>query len=263
MKKTAFATVLPFLVTFLISCSKGSSISGNDAENGIQTLYKIVQTRFYTSGPTSSETIDYEYDKAGKIITEGTKHYYRDEKERITKITMPPNSSNRRVIYVHYTDASSGVVDYTTCRFNSPPNTGISNDSLPGYDSIVYQHENGKLVKMLEYFSSDGVNFALDFHHEFTYDERGNMKQVKRIGDNCLIIYSYFSYDTHINPLYSDDEARVLETFWDMGNISPNNLLSGNFVGSKHFEYRADGRPMSCTVSENGKDNVKITYHYK
>jgi hypothetical protein len=263
MKKIVFIPVGFFLIVLLVSCKKGSQTSGNDTENSTQTLYKIVQTRFYASGPTSSETIDYEYDDAGKIIVEGAKHYYRDDKERIIKITMPPNSSNRRTIYVHYADASSKTVAYTICHFNAPPNTGISNDSLPGHDSIVYQHENGRLIKMLEYFSGDGISFAADFYHTLSYDEKGNLRQVSRIGDNCLIIYRYNVYDDRVNPQYSDDEVRILETFWGMGNISPNNLISGNSVGSNHFEYRADGRPRSCTVSENGRDDVKITYHYK
>lgn len=260
MKKS---TLFLSCIILLIACQKQSAVSKEPAENSGQVLSAIIKKTLFNSNLAYNEKILFEYDASGKLIMEGEKHYYRDEQGRIAHISLPPNNTNRREISVHYTDANSNMVAFTFCHFKAAGNRG--EDSLSGYDSIVYVHDGGRLSKMLEYFSDNGINYTHYFTYNFTYDESGNIRETSKYktdGSACYI-YSYDSYDDKINPLYSNDEVRMLETFWNAGNISPNNLVKGNYIADKVFDYRPDGRPRSCTVKENGVDVTSVTYQYK
>lgn len=264
MPKTIIITCL---ITLTMACHKSEM---KEPETSDQVLTKIAKTSFI-GGISYSETIGFEYDNAKRIIAEGDNHYERDDKGRIIKIVMPPNNSNRRDIYVYYADATSGMVAYTRCDFKvaggwmAPDATYNFYDSIGGHDSSVYIHENGKVTTIQEYFSSNGITFNRSFAYTMKYDDKGNLKEMRRTGaaGNLCNLYYYYEYDYLENPLHSNDEVRIREQYWSTGNISANNLLRGNHISGKHFEYRTDGRPRTCNVYENGQEAYRLTYYYK
>lgn len=256
------------LILLISSCRKSSTT--NEPESSDQLLTKIVKTYFFSGGLSYSETLSFDYDNTKKIIAEANNVYYRDNKGRIIKISKNSNSANRLDTYVYYANGNSGTVAYTRSDykvaggfFDAAGNYIV--DSVTYHDSTVYVHENNKLTRIIGYFSDNGINYFGYQPDKLGYDGKGNLKEWTRTLDNGVYCtqYYYYEYDYLINPFYSDDEVRRLEVFWGTENISPNNLLRGNHTSGRHFEYRDDGRPRSCTVSENGKEVYKLAYYYK
>lgn len=253
---------LPILlaVIFVSACRKEKLPPREDSS---QQLKKIVKKTVFGSGVEYSETIAYEFDRDHRIITEGVKQYSRDQQGRITRI-----SYNTNVIDVHYKDPLSKEVAYTLFKFQAKP-TEFSTVSLNMTDSTVYEHTNGKVSSIKLFSSSDISPVTLTAVYHFSYDAGDNLQKVVLLSVNnnnftVCGVRIFDQYDNKPNPLYSDDEVRLLNFGWEVTNVSSNNFLTGNSAIRKSYQYRSDGRPSSCAVSDvNGNTNVLLTYHYE
>ena len=248
------------LVLSILSCNKNSAdTSAPDTKN--QLLTKIQYTIvFPESGIHYNESVSFEYDASKRLVAEGARHYYRDDKERIIRITDPNTPTNRKDITVHYIDSSSEIVNYTKC---------VGTAANRFIDSTVYVHDNfGRVVKLLSFFSDEHNAVFLSQYDDFIYDQKGNLAQwlgyTINFGVAKLCRGGYFTeYDENINPLYTKDEVRILQNFWGVLNISPNNFKSLNNSDKKIFEYFADGKPRTCSIEKQGNEQAKLTYFYE
>jgi hypothetical protein len=207
---------------------------------------------------TTSESIEYKYDAAGKIISEGGKKYIRDASGRIIKVLLLPNGTNRTDINVFYN--SSSKVAYTLCKLAGIPSA---------VDSTVYARDNtGRLIQIASYFSNgDGV-FIKDIFYKLFYDGNQNLARIEKYsysGEAIIFCggFSYTVYDNKINPAYSDDEVRMFYGSELFLNTSKNNVIASNGNYSKSHTYRADGRPLSSKVFDGGTEVCRIDYHYR
>lgn len=242
------------------SCHK-ESVSTPPVENIGQKLVKITNTLVLSENMLSTDSINFDYDDAGKIIAEGKMHYYRDAKERITRITQPLWGVDDFSSYVFYADSLSGKVSHVAYG-----------SSRLGYeDSVSYLHDSqGRVSKMMDYyFFDDRDSFVLIAYYLLDYDEKSNLREITRYAldrDRFIpcSLSQYGDYDTKVNPLCSDDEVRLLENFWGLGNVSANNVRfteHNNF--HEQYEYRDDGKPSSCSITQNGKEIYRAGYFYK
>jgi len=247
--------VIPCAICFvmMIACKKENVVT-EQTENSKQLLTKVIKTTNLSSDIFYNEVINYGYNNEGKIITEGNKTYFRDDKQRIIRILDPGTGTNRDDIKVYYTSPESDKIAYTLC-------TLVGGDAR---DSVVYLHDNyGRLIKMESYVST-----FLSHYNVFAYDESGNIKQLDLYNiDNGKAFhcghYYFKGYDQTINPQHAVDEARSMEfSYQGVINASKNNFTSID-IYTKSYEYRADGRPRSCTVMQNGVTAFKLTFEYK
>jgi len=251
--------LLPTLFVLFISCKKNEVVQ-TEVESSDQLLTKIVK---HAKGNVYTEVVNYGYNDAKKIIAEGDKQYVRDNFQRIIKILDPTTHTNRKEISVYYQDASTGIVDHTICNFQTS-DPGIS---YRFRDSVSYIHDdNNRLIRMLSYISQNESAFFLSHYDIFTYNEKGNLTQFSKFNVNNGIpvncgTFAFSDYDDKKNPLYSEDEVRLIEMTWDIVNISFNNFSAINNY-SRNFLYRSDGRPRSCQVAGPG-DAFEITFYYK
>jgi len=247
-------------VIIFCGCRK-ESVPALPAENIGQKLVKITNTLVLSENMLSTDSINFDYDDAGKIIAEGKMHYYRDAQERITRITQPLWGVDDFSSYVFYSDALSGKVSYVAYG-----------SSRLGYtDSVSYLHDSqGRVSKMMDYyFFDDRDSFVLIAYYLLEYNEKSNLRQITRyaLDGNRFILCAlsqYDEYDTKVNPLYSDDEVRLLENFWGLGNVSANNVRfteHNNF--HEEYKYRDDGKPISCSITKDGKEIYRAGYFYK
>jgi hypothetical protein len=257
MKKLALCSMF-FLV--LVSCKKENN-PDTQIEDSKQQLKKLVLLS-NTGGP-SYELATYQYNSEGRIITEGSKTYVRDDKQRIVRILEPGTPTNRPDIHVYYSSPESNKIAYTLCTFDSGEK-----------DSVVYVHDNaGRLQKKLSYYSYLSTNNLpggtyLSHYDVFVYDESGNLiqldfynislgQQVSHCGQ-----YKFFDYDNKNNPQYADDEVRAMEYFCQGAmNASKNNFTRSNDM-MKVYTYRADGRPRSCVVT-SGTQKFTLIFEYQ
>lgn len=252
--KKLILSLLCFAV--IISCKKQNAVP---EVSGDQLLTKVTMTT-----GAISYSINYGYNNAGKLIKEGNKTYYRDDKQRIARITDPGAATGRDDIQVYYGDPLTNKVSYTFC-------TRAGGDAA---DSLVYLHDsNGRLIKTMNYFSSFTENKTPDTtflsHCDvFTYDADGNLIRVDDYNiDNGNLYhcgqFNFINYSKSINPLYTDDEVRIMEFEMDaLLNTSINNFTRiGDY--SKSYELRPDGRPSSCTVHQAGASDFTLIFEYK
>ena len=253
----------------LLSCKKEHTDT-QQLENSKQVLTKIIKTADYGGGTLS---VDYAYNSAGKLIKEGNKTYERDNQQRIVRILEPGTSTNENDIQVHYNQKNPNLVDYTFCAMTK----------IDATDSVVYLHDNnGRLIKTMSYttwFSDRDVPpiAFLSEYETFSYDPKGNLIQVNiyvREYDGRETLsgeYYFINYDKGINPLYTGDEVRAIDfscgslfiSYYGIINNSMNNFTSINNYYTKLYEYRADGRPRSCLVQQNGNNIFRLVYEYK
>ena len=250
--------VFSWLLVLTVSCNKsGGHLDTHHNDGNI--LDKIIKTTIYSSA-AASESIEYKYDVAGKMISEGDKKYIRDANGRIIKVLLLANATNRTDINVFYTDNTSLKVAYTLSNLSGNPSA---------VDSTVYDRDNtGRIVKIASYFSSDGTTFIKDLFYKLFYDERQNLARFEKYSySGEAIIYcggfSYTVYDDKINPAYSDDEVRMFYGSELFLNSSKNNVIAANGNYSKSHTYRADGRPLSSKVFDGGIQVGRIDYYYK
>ena len=249
---------LACLLAVAISCNKSdSNLETNDDDGSV--LDKITKTTIYGS-TTTSENIEYKYDGAGKIISEGGKKYVRDVKGRIIKVLLLPNGTNRTDINVFYRDNSSLKVAYTLTKLSGNPSA---------IDSTVYERDNiGRVIKIASYYSDQGGTYLKDVFYKLFYDENQNLARFEKFNySGEAIVYcggfSYTVYDNKINPAYSDDEVRMFYGSELFLNSSKNNVIASNGNYSKSHTYRADGRPLSSKVFDGGRAVCRIDYYYK
>lgn len=258
MQKTM---VLLIFAGFMITSCHKEPAEMVTPETNDQQLVKVVKTTHFSSF-NYDDVIEYRYNDAGKLIREGVTNYYRDNNQRITRILNPPNNTNRMDTYVFYADETSGKVAYTICNYEAGGNAYR--------DSNSYIHnEEGLLVKLMNYTTSDKGIFYLYHYYELVYDTSKNLAHLKSFTVNNGLVqicggwFDYAGYDNRINPLYSGDEVRMLENLLEVGNSSPNNFTSQNNTYSRQFTYRADGRPSSCSIIYNGNEQFTLTFYYK
>jgi len=237
-------------VFFVMACKKSENI---EAPSG-QVLDRVVRSTIYNS-MTTTETINYEYDASGRIIAEGGIKYTRDPKGRIINIQTPPDGTNRNNIDVYYIDGNSGKIAYTVARMG-----------IPGAkDSSVYERDNnGRIARITSYYGKT----AMDYYYTLSYDVNGNLKVFAKYSVSLGYTsycggYSYEVYDDHVNPSYSDDEARILPGLDALSNTGKNNVISSNHHFSKSHTYRADGKPLSCKIFDGGAEVARFEYYYK
>lgn len=244
------------LCLLALACKKESALTPE--ENSTQKLIKIVKQLHLSNEVVPTETISFEYNSAGYVIAEGNKTYVRDGQQRIVRILDPGTSTNRDAIDVHYTDAKSTAVAYT-----------ISNFENGDQDSVVYSHNSsGQMVQTKSYFwSAQGGHWYESLFEIFGYDGNNNLVQIDtyNVSDGRTVHcgqYYFGDYDSKLNPQFAADEVRsVMVWFEGLSNCSKNNLRSiGNFT--KTYEYRADGRPRSCTVQQNGVVVITLLFEY-
>lgn len=253
--KTFIVTAVS-LVTCL-SCNKKESPA--PVENSNQLLMRILKTADFGGGTYS---LDLKYNDAGKIIREDNTTYNRDAKQRIVSISSSGRPADSPYVYVYYKDETSTQVDYTFSKFSYSNST----------DSAVYIHDkDGKLIKTMGYYQDLNDSKALPMLSHYmllNYDDRGNLIQVDiyTINDNALYhcsAYYFDHYDAKINPLHTDDEVRISNVSWaGILNSSTNNCKSIG-IYTKSFEYRADGRPKTCIIKQNGANSMKLIYEYQ
>ncbi|HNP21049.1 MAG TPA: hypothetical protein PKM63_01555 [Panacibacter sp.] len=255
MKKIIF----PFaVIAALASCSKEQNLTAT--ETSAQQLVKITKTEAFGGGLIS---IDYAYDNAGRLLKEGGKTYYRDDKERIIRIVEPGTSTNRTDIYVYYKDPTSREVAYTLCR--------LGNNA--GTDSVVYLHDNdGRLAKTVSYLHSNtgavDAPVAFQEYQVFSYDVNGNLMHWDdykiQVGfETHCGSFLFDRYDARKNPLYSGDDVRAASITWGGMLSNSANNCTGTGNTSIVYDYREDGRPRSCIAKLNGKDSYELIFEYK
>jgi hypothetical protein len=242
-----------------LSCKKEDG-ADKQVEDSKQLLKKVVLNS--TTGLTY-DVVNYQYNSEGRIITEGSKAYVRDEKQRIVRILEPGTRTNRADIQVYYSSPESKKVAYTLC-------TLVDGSAR---DSVVYVHDNaGRLEKKLNYFSylsTDNlpVGTYLAHYDVFAYDENGNLLQLDFYNIHQGKTYhcgqyQFSGYDNKNNPQYADDEARTMEYFGNgVINASKNNFTKNKNI-TKTYTYRADGRPSSCIV-KSATQNFTLTFEYQ
>jgi hypothetical protein len=258
MKTTFFfACILALIIS--PACNKSSDNIETTNNNG-KSLDKIVKTIVYRSS-TVSETIRYEYDVSGKIIGEGSKQYTRDANGRIISMSVPSSGNPRTNIDVFYASNTSKLVAYTICKFIS--------GNIFGFDSSVYLRDNhGRIEKIVNYYSQNGDPFFVDRLYKLTYNENDNLQRIERynVYDSYMVlceVFNYQGYDNKINPVYSDDEARLLPNADALLNTSKNNVITSLGTFSKSHIYREDGRPLSCKVYDGASEVYHFDYYYK
>jgi len=257
MKKYAL-TIMCFII--FVSCKKENTAV--QTESSTQLLTSVTKTTDIGGGGTYS--IRYTYNDAGKLITEGSKAYYRDEQQRIVRIVDPGTPTSREDIHVYYNNANTGKVAYTLCTLTGG---GVT-------DSVAYLHDDkGRLIKTISYisyFSKSGITDTtfLSEYDIFNYDTAGNLVRWDNYKNNTGVEthcsqFNFESYTKSPNPLYSGDEVRTMEFSW--GGILNNSMnnFSGMGVYKKSYDYRTDGRPRSCTVNQAGVSSFKIIFEYK
>src|SRR5262245_40236692 len=113
MKKATLCTLIMLCVAFLISCKKDKVAAMEQPETADQQLTKVVKTIYLGSEVSSEQVIAYQYNEAGKIISEGAKTYVRDQMQRIVRIFNSNNCDGRPDTKVYYSDTDPGEVSYT------------------------------------------------------------------------------------------------------------------------------------------------------
>jgi hypothetical protein len=192
------------------------------------------------------------------------------------RILEPNTPTNREQIEVHYNAADPRNVSYTLCRISKGD---------PATDSVVYIHDDkARLLKTLSYIHYFGGTYVtgenlylhtvpdttfLAAYTLFSYDQNGNLAQldgynINRYGNPVHCSTKGFSnYSQTINPQYSEDEIRLMDNSFDgVINASKNNFINTG-IYSKKYEYRADGRPRTCLVYQNGSFAFTLTFVYK
>jgi len=236
----------------------------HEPETSNQLLTKVIKTIYLGSEVSSEAVINYQYNEAGKIISEGDKTYVRDEMQRIVRIFNSNNCDGRPDTKVYYSETDPTQVSYTFSPL----------DAIGATDSVVYVHTNGRLVKTISYIHYFATttcpgHTSLERYNTFKYDEDGNLSKTysysidSNTGDTSRCGQLYFKdYYKTVNPLYTNEEIRTTEIEYNgLINSSKNNFFS--VAGyTKEYEYRADGRPRSCLVNYNGSIVFKLTFVY-
>jgi hypothetical protein len=263
MKKASLYALSIICLALMISCKKDKIAAIQQPETSDQLLTKIIRTTFL--GEVSvDEVIKYEYDGAGKIISEGDKTYVRDDQQRIVRIYNSNVCDGRPDSKVYYSEKDPGEISYTFCSL----------DAIGATDSVVYVHDRGRLVKTMSYihyFATTAYpeHTSLEKYTVFKYDDEGNLSKVNLYsidiptGDTLRCgQYVFKDYYKTANPIYTSDEARMVAVGYNgLINSSRNNFFSvGDYT--KDYEYRADGRPRSAMVKYNGSLVFKLTFVY-
>lgn len=260
MKKAALATISFVL---LLSCKK-EQVAVTQPETGSQLLSKVTRTTHFNGGLTYNEVTNFKYNDAGKIIVEGSKTYERDAQQRIIRIYNPQTSTNRTDIKVFYSNPKSNQVAYTLCDIAVAENYR---------DSVVYEHDaSGRLKRLTSYISEPAKGDVpdstyLSSYYDITYDASGNVAQFDFYNAYLGTIkhcyhYTFESYDTMTNPQYSDDEVRTLDILCDRVLITSKNNIRSSDGYSYIYTYRADGRPRTGTIKQNGNLVYTLDYAY-
>jgi len=266
--------ILPICVLVLLAgCHKTLTPANAPVETADQKLVKIIKTVTMANNsvePLYSDTAYFNYDAMGKVVAEGSTFYTRDAGGRIMQVKFELNEGKKDWIYqqVHYTDDKNERVAYTVDSYQF-----TSLEKLYTIrDSAVYLHENDKLVKITKYVSENGDPFYLDRYFNMKYDVAGNMAEMRSLvvrpnrPDIVCQYYNFKSYDDKVNPIPQGDEARSLFFLWGTDNTFKNNIVTEEYVAGagfdviKNYDYRADGRPRSATITTNG--NTALIYHY-
>jgi hypothetical protein len=233
-------------------------------ETSDQLLTKVIKTIYLGEDVSSEQVITYGYDETGKIHSEGSKTYTRDEQQRIVRILNSNSSEGRPETKVYYSESDPMQVSYTFSPL----------DAIGATDSVVYLHTNGRLTKTesyIHYFATSTYagHTSLERYNTFRYDEQGNLSKVNvysvdsKGGDTVRCNrFSFKDYYKTTNPLYTNDEVRTMEIGYNgLINSSKNNFYTiGDYT--KEYEYRADGRPRSAMVKSNGTLVFKLTFVY-
>jgi hypothetical protein len=248
-----------------VSCNKDKAVTVNQQpENNDQLLTKVTRTIYLGAQVSSEDAINYQYNAAGNIISEGSKTYVRDDLQRIVRILNSNTAEGRPDTKVYYSETNPKEVSYTFSPL----------DEIGATDSVVYLHSNGRLTKTLSYIHSfanaTSPEFTyLDKYNTFKYDDEGNLAKVNfysidpKSGDTVHCGQFFFKdYYKTANPLYTSDEVRTVEVGYNgLINSSKNNFFSiGGYT--KDYEYRADGRPRTCIVQYNGSVVFKLNFEY-
>ncbi len=265
MKKATTYLLSTLFLGMIMSCKKDEIAVSQQPETSDQLLTKITRTTYLGSEVTFDEVIKYEYNEAGKIITEGKKNYVRDEQQRIVRIFNSNTCEGRPDTKVYYSDVNPSEIVYTFSPL----------DAIGATDSVVYVHAKGQLVKTMSYIHSFATatrpeHTSLEKYNTFEYDNEGNLSKVNSYSINyetgntihCGQLFFKDYYKT-ANPLYTSEEARTSEVGYEgLINSSKNNFYSVDRY-TKEYEYRADGRPRTCMVKYNGSLVFKLSFVYE
>jgi hypothetical protein len=263
MKKATLYTLS--IMGLIVSCRKDKVAVNQQPENSDQLLTKVVRTIYLGTEVSSEDVINYQYNGAGNIISEGNKTYVRDDMRRIIRILNSNTAEGRPDTKVYYSENNPKEVSYTFSPL----------DAIGATDSVVYVHTNGRLTKTMSYIHSFGTATCpertfLDKYNTFKYDDEGNLVKVNfysidpKSGDATHCGQFFFrDYYKTANPLYTSDEVRTIEVGYNgLINSSKNNFFSiGGYT--KEYAYRADGRPRSCVVTFEGNPVFKLTFVYE
>src|SRR5689334_20696842 len=104
MKKVILYSAGLMCLVFTMSCKKDQVPTIQEPETSNQLLTKVIKTIYLGSEVSSEAVINYQYNEAGKIISEGDKTYVRDEMQRIVRIFNSNNCDGRPDTKVYYSD---------------------------------------------------------------------------------------------------------------------------------------------------------------
>ena len=264
MKRATLYTLSIMFVMLMTSCKKDKVAANQQPETGDQLLTRVIRTTILSSDVSLDQVIKYEYNEAGKLISEGNKTYVRDDQQRIVRIFNSNAAEGRPETMVYYSEVDPAQVSYTFSPL----------DAIGATDSVVYLHTNGRLTKTMSYIHYSATttcseHTSLEKYNTYRYDEQGNLSKANfysidpKTGDIIRCGQFYFKdYYKTANPLYTSDEIRTAEMEYNgLINSSKNNFFSVDRY-TKDYEYRADGRPRSCMIKYNGTVVYKLTFEY-
>ncbi|HEV8506133.1 MAG TPA: hypothetical protein VGQ53_12055, partial [Chitinophagaceae bacterium] len=102
MKKATLYTLS--IMGLIVSCRKDKVAVNQQPENSDQLLTKVVRTIYLGTEVSSEDVINYQYDGAGNIISEGNKTYVRDDMRRIIRILNSNTAEGRPDTKVYYSE---------------------------------------------------------------------------------------------------------------------------------------------------------------
>lgn len=244
--KKILLLALPFIVMCAVSCEKDKGNTGNDG-NSVQKLVKSINSAI----PDYPLVISFEYDENGRIVhiewtAEG--HTFADVvygNGMITETGSPGYYEGQiKAESIHYLNEDGYVI-------KTVHNDYYSDEKYNNSKEVIYQYENGKLVK------SAGES------EEYIYQWQGNdITSVTENGHTSEITYSSiidnFNVDLTEMLLYSSFVGKISTTMIKFkGTVSEH--LPQMFDGIV-FSYELDSDGCVTTIKEDGEPVYYIEY---
>jgi len=146
-------------------------------------------------------------------------------------------------------------------------------ESTPSTVITVTKNDEGQIIS----WKKEGLSNTI--FEELTYNEEGNIIQIKQYEDDILIENILIEYDLNINPAYisynkfplyliysSSYESFSFEKLLNL--VSKNNyvtktLINTSTIHTREFEYNNNNLPSACILKKNDsiEGEISIEYH--